>query len=144
MEKYLVGVIPSEMPSNYPLEALKAQAVAARSEAMRKVLRNRHGRYGYQLCDDVCCQTYRGASWENNVTNRAVSETNSLVIYGGGGKIVDAVYCSCCGGATQSSSDLAGWGRCENLIGVRDGKEERYGEKLDFLRSENGEYCAFW
>jgi stage II sporulation protein D len=100
IEEYLYSVVPSEMLPSWPLEALKAQAVAARSEAMSK--RGRHKADGYDFCPDVHCQSYAGVEQETAVTNLAVDETAGRVLYYKG-KVVDAIYSSCCGGHTQSN-----------------------------------------
>jgi stage II sporulation protein D len=100
LEEYLYSVVPSEMLSKWPLEALKAQAVAARSEAMSKL--GRHKADGYDFCAEVHCQSYKGVEQETAATNLAVDETRGRVLYYKG-KVVDAVYSSCCGGHTQSN-----------------------------------------
>ncbi len=100
MEEYLYGVLPSEMPSSWPQEALKAQAVAARSEAYRKI--NRHKKDGYDFCSGVHCQAYNGAKVETAATNAAIDSTTGLVaVYDG--KPIDAVYSNSCGGHTQGN-----------------------------------------
>ena len=71
VEEYLLGVVPYEMSDAFPLEALKAQAVAARTYALRKV-----GTGGsYDLVDNTNDQVYRGYQKENGNANRAVKET---------------------------------------------------------------------
>ncbi|MCG2712271.1 MAG: SpoIID/LytB domain-containing protein [Candidatus Omnitrophica bacterium] len=100
MEEYLYGVLPSEMPSSWPREALRAQAVAARSEAYRKI--NRHKEHGYDFCSGVHCQAYNGAKVETAATNAAIDSTIGLVaVYNG--KPIDAVYSNSCGGHTQGN-----------------------------------------
>ncbi|MFA6383740.1 MAG: SpoIID/LytB domain-containing protein [Candidatus Omnitrophota bacterium] len=100
LEEYLYSVVPSEMLPKWPLEALKAQAVAARSEAMSKL--RRHKKDGYNFCPEVHCQSYTGVEQETAVTNLAVDETRGRVLYHNG-KVVDAVYSNCCGGHTQDN-----------------------------------------
>ncbi len=100
MEEYLYGVLPSEMPSSWPQEALKAQAVAARSEAYRKI--NRHKADGYNFCSGVHCQAYNGAKVETAVTNAAIDSTSGLVAVHNG-QPIDAVYSNSCGGHTQGN-----------------------------------------
>ena len=106
LEEYLYGVVPSEMPSSWPKEALKAQAVAARSEALSKL--GRHQGEGFDLCDEVHCQAYRGVSQENERVNGLVDETRGQIMTFGG-KPVDALYSSACGGHTQ-----------DNIFGARE------------------------
>ena len=83
LEDYLLGVVPSEMPSSWPLEALKAQAVAARSYASAhmgpsgsKWLKSE----GYDLVPDVRDQAYKGRAAEANTTHIAVYQTQGLVL----------------------------------------------------------------
>jgi len=97
VEDYLRGVLPSEMPPSFQREALKAQAVAARTFAWAN--RGRHAKLGYDLCDSTDCQVYPGAAAENTATSEAVKETSGLVATYKG-KLISAQYCSDCGGAT--------------------------------------------
>lgn len=100
LEEYLYGVVPAEMPANWPKEALKAQAVAARSEAFKKV--GRHKDEGFDFCAEVHCQSYKGVEQETQRTNEVVDETRGeVMLYKG--KPVDALYSSNCGGHTQSN-----------------------------------------
>lgn len=100
LEEYLYGVVPSEMPASWPKEVLKAQAVAARSEAFKKL--DRHKDEGFDFCAEVHCQSYKGIEQETQRTNEAVDETRGeVMLYRG--MPVDAVYSSNCGGHTQSN-----------------------------------------
>ena len=100
MEYYLYGVLPSEMPNDWPMEALKAQTVAARSEAYRKM--GRHKAQGFDFCSEVHCQVYSGAKVETQRTNSAVDATIGIVATYKG-KPIDAVYSNSCGGHTQGN-----------------------------------------
>jgi len=115
LEKYLLSVLPSEMPANFPAEALMAQAICARSEALyKKNAIKRHAKFGYDLCDDQHCQMYRGVSWEQPGASEAVIKTaGKVVMYNR--KVCDAIYSDNCGGYTQSSSDITGWGDIKYL-----------------------------
>ncbi|RLE25262.1 MAG: hypothetical protein DRJ65_08165, partial [Acidobacteria bacterium] len=79
LERYLLGVVPAEMgPSVFPqLEALKAQAVAARTYAIAHL--GDHDDEGYDICDTPACQVYSGAGAEHSLSNRAIEETSGLV-----------------------------------------------------------------
>ncbi|MBV8201925.1 MAG: SpoIID/LytB domain-containing protein, partial [Acidobacteria bacterium] len=100
VEEYLRGVVPSEMgPEQYrQLEALKAQAVAARTYTLRNL--GEFSREGYDICATPRCQVYGGMDVEHPLSDRAVSETaGQVLIYGG--QLVDALYSSTCGGHTE-------------------------------------------
>jgi stage II sporulation protein D len=100
LEEYLYGVVPAEMPTNWPQEALKAQAVAARSESIAKL--GRHRSDGFDLCAEVHCQVYSGVEKETELGNMAVDSTRGMILEYGS-KAVDAIYSSNCGGHTQDN-----------------------------------------
>jgi stage II sporulation protein D len=100
VEEYLYGVVPAEMPSNWPLEALKTQAVSARSETMAKL--GRHKSDGFDLCAEVHCQVYSGVEKETELGNMAVDSTRGIILEYNS-KPVDAIYSSNCGGHTQDN-----------------------------------------
>ena len=104
LEDYLMGVLPPEMPDSFQPEALKAQAIAARTYAER--YRGRHADSGYDICDTVHCQVYTGSGAEKRNATKAVMETAGLVARYDG-KLIWAVYSSDCGGRTQSGDDPA-------------------------------------
>jgi stage II sporulation protein D len=98
LEDYLTGVLPAEMPADFKSEALKAQAVAARTYALAN--RGKHIGSGFDLCDDTHCQLYTGVAGEKPQTTKAVKDTTALVaVYNG--KLISAQYCGDCGGITQ-------------------------------------------
>jgi stage II sporulation protein D len=112
LEDYLRGVVPAEMPPNWPLEALKAQAVAARSY----VLAAQGDDSRYDICATVSCQVYRGASAEHSRTDEAILATRGLVLgYGGG--IARAHYHSHSGGYLASSFEV--WGHSRSYLQAR-------------------------
>jgi stage II sporulation protein D len=78
LDDYLKATLPREMPPNFHIEALKAQAVAARSFTMRRL--NRYRQWGYDLCDHAPCQVYGGVDAEDPNTNRAVEATAGEVL----------------------------------------------------------------
>ncbi len=106
MEKYLQGVVPSEMPPSWEHEAHKAQAIAARSYAIANL--GKRGKYGYDLKDTPEDQAYGGASAETSQTNDAVTETANIVIICQG-KIVPAYYSASAGGKTNTGGQV--WSR---------------------------------
>ena len=98
VEDYLASVVGSEMPESWPLAALQAQAVAARTYALAQ-----HGKAGgFDLKATVASQVYRGVESETANTLKAVESTHSLVLVHGG-KLIDAVFHSSSGGATEAS-----------------------------------------
>ena len=103
LEDYLKGVVPAEMgPKIYDeLEALKAQAVAARTYAVRNMGQFRTE--GYDICPGPACQAYVGFSGEEALSTRAVTDTAGLVMTYQG-QPIDALYTATCGGET---SDVA-------------------------------------
>jgi len=105
LESYLRGVLPAEMgPAQFPqLEALKAQAVAARTYAVAHL--GDHDDDGYDLCATPACQVYQGVGVEHRLSDRAVEETAGLIaVYGG--RPIDAMYTSTCGGHTEDAGLL--------------------------------------
>ena len=110
LEDYLKGVVPAEMgPRVYDeVEALKAQAVAARSYAVKH--RGQFAAEGYDLCASPRCQVYSGASAESPLSMRAVEETAGEVLLWKGA-VADALFTSTCGGRTENAADvMAGYG----------------------------------
>jgi len=103
IEEYLYGVVPAEMYAYYPEEALKAQAVAARTLAFKHL--NRHKKEGFDVCKQPHCQAYRGKTTETEATNRAVDATRGEVLVHKG-RIIEPFYHANCGGCLRS--DLFG------------------------------------
>ena len=118
-EEYLKGVVPSEMHQGFPLEALKAQAVAARSEAFSK-LGIVHKDDPFDICADVHCQVYSGLTKNAASTDRAVRETRGRVLWDGE-KICNAVYSAVCGGHTEDNNIVWGGEAQSYLRGGYDG-----------------------
>lgn len=118
LEDYLLGVVPGEMgPKNFPnLEALKAQAVAARSYALAQL--GAHASQGFDLCDQEHCQVYLGADGEEALASQAVTETRGeVLVYGG--KVVRAYFHSTCGGHTEAAEEVFPGEKAPYLPGVR-------------------------
>lgn len=116
MDHYLYGVVPREMPASFPMEALKAQAIAARTYTLKNI--NKHYNEGYNLCDTTHCQVYGGMDVEHVRTNEAVNVTKGKVITYNG-EIIDALYHSNSGGHTEDSVEA--WGNFfPYLVGVKD------------------------
>ncbi|MBV8858836.1 MAG: SpoIID/LytB domain-containing protein [Acidobacteria bacterium] len=107
LEEYVRGVVPNELsPGGWPeLEALKAQAVAARTYAVSNL--GRFAAEGYDLTPDTRSQVYGGRSTEHPLTDRAVSETRGRILTYKGAPI-NAVYTSTCGGRTEDGENIFG------------------------------------
>ena len=104
-DQYVYGVLNSEMNHGHPMEALKAQAIAARSFANSN--KNRHSDYGFDVCTNTHCQVYKGYSDEYKETNQAADETAGLALYYKESP-VSAYYYKNSGGYTQDIKDV--WG----------------------------------
>lgn len=105
MEDYLEGVLPFEMDPDWPLEALKAQAVVARSFAYAN--RGKFAKDGFDLTADTRSQMYRGVTAVNAAVRRAVRETRGEVL-GWHGQLLRVYYHACCGGSTENAAEA--WG----------------------------------
>lgn len=105
LEDYLTGVLGSEMPKSFPTEALKAQAIAARTYALNKKLEQ----YGqpYHLGSSVISQVYKGLDAEDPRTRDAVQSTNGLVLTWQL-QPIEAYFHSSCGGRTETGVEALG------------------------------------
>jgi stage II sporulation protein D len=103
LEQYLYGVVPSEMPASWPPEALEAQAVVARSYA----LKSRRPGAVFDVFSDVRSQVYRGVLAETTATNAAVQATRARVVTAGG-DIAQTFFFSTSGGRTASNEEAFG------------------------------------
>lgn len=120
LESYTHGVVSAEMPVHSPLEALKAQAVVARTHALFiKTVTRRHRKEGYDVCDEQHCQVYAGARAESERSRSVVEGTRGLIV-SYRGKPAHTIYSSNCGGHTQSGRDLTGWGDVPYWLGICD------------------------
>jgi stage II sporulation protein D len=144
-EEYLYSVIAGEMMPNWPIESLKAQAVIARSYLFYKTKYSEHLKDGYDICDDQHCQVYGGVGEETSNTNNAVDQTRGEILTCNG-KVINALYYSSCGGHTQGSSEVFGWGDEQYLKGVFDGNDDNIfpssSSELEYwLKSKPKAYC---
>lgn len=116
VDDYLRSVVPEEMPTDWPAEALKAQSVAARSFSLAS--RGRHAGEGYDLCTTTHCQLYTGIAAEKTASTAAVRATRGEVLTYGG-KPIEALFHTDSGGMTENSEDV--WGsHVPYLRAVRD------------------------
>lgn len=120
LEEYLRGVVPNELnPAAFgQLEALKAQAVAARTYVQRNL--GQYKNEGYDICATDTCQVYFGANTEDPLATQAVMDTRGVVATYDG-KPINALYSSTCGGRTEDA-------------------EKIFGERVPYLVSTSCEY----
>ena len=105
IEQYLYGVVPAEIEADAPIEAIKAQAVAARTYTYRNL--NRYEKWGFDLTDTVSSQVYNGYDAERATTNRAVDETKGKkMLYNG--SLAHVYYFASSGGMTANVKEV--WG----------------------------------
>lgn len=131
LESYLAGVVPNEVSPAWPDEALKAQAIAARTFALYKM--SGRTQMDYDLDDSVSSQVYGGVDSEKKSTTEAVKATEGLVAVEAG-KFIAAFYHSNCGGHTANVKDVWGGG-LDYLSGVdcgfcEQGPHARWSEEL--------------
>jgi stage II sporulation protein D len=106
LEDYVAGVLPYEMSASWPIETLKAGAIAARTYVCSSTS---HTALGFDVCATTDCQVYHGVYTgvsASNVTKAAKETAGECIYYNG--QLIDAVYHSADGGATESS--LNTWG----------------------------------
>ena len=119
MEDYLKSVVPSEISTRAPMAAVEAQAIAARTYAIKNI--DRHlKKTSYNLCDTVHCQAYFGISKEDAKHNEAIKATEGkILVYAD--TPANTVYHSNCGGYIISSQAAWGGQPVPYLIGHYDG-----------------------
>ena len=105
LEDYLRGVVAKEMPYNWSKEALKAQAVAARTFALYDKTDKKHAREGFDVCATTDCQTYGGIASETSATDNAIKATSGQIITYANEPIC-AVFHAASGGFTENSEDV--------------------------------------
>lgn len=131
LEEYLYDVVPSEMPSSYGIEALKAQAVCARSYAYNQILYNGYAQYGAHVDDSVSYQVYHNVA-STDETVRAVKETcGQVAMYEDG--VIDAYYYSTSCGVT---TDAGIWESAEEKPYIASHTVNEANEYLDLTTEE--------
>ncbi len=104
LEEYLYAVVPSEMPTAHGEEAMKVQAVCARSYAYQQLMANRYAKYGAHVDDTVNCQVYNNVA-ENHSSVYAVKDTYGKVMKYGE-SVISAFYFSTSSGYTSSIGEV--------------------------------------
>lgn len=112
VERYLMGVLPVEMHPEWPTEALKAQAVLARTFAARRLAAG--GRRDYDLIAGTIDQEFRWDAEPPARVREAVRATAGQILAERDGKVAEVTYHSCCGGRTADASEV--WGRSSPAI----------------------------
>lgn len=130
-ERLLEGLVPSEIYANSHEEALKTQAVAART-ALLSSLGMRHQAEPFLVCSTQQCQVYSGAGKSNPRTTKAVRETRGQVLFRADGKLVDARYSANSGGISENNDWIWGGPPDPALRG-----------RLDALAAKNNEWKPF-
>ena len=140
LDEYLYGVVSGEMPAKYEKEALKAQAVVARTFTLYKMVQNTSKHKGADICDDSnCCQAWiskenRLAKWEDSVKeeywNKIVSSVNEtqgkIITYDG--KPINAFFHSNSSGSTESPINVWGGSGYPYLQSVQTSGEDAYSQ----------------
>ena len=134
LEDYVKGVVPHEMSNSWPIEALKAQAVAARSYALS--LGVKHSDRHFDICDNTHCQAYSGQTRAGSNSDAAVEQTaGQVVLYNN--EVAETFYYSSNGGASESSSTVWGGNQTAHpyLVGKVDPYEAASGVTNDYTKT---------
>ena len=139
-DEYLYGVVSSEMPVDYEIEALKAQAIVSRTYTLYQIINGGNKHEGADICDDfACCQAWiskedRFSKWEEekrednwNKIIKAVNETSGKIITYEG-KPIDAFFHSNSGGITEVVSNVWGDRDLPYLQSVETNGESEYNQ----------------
>lgn len=103
VEDYVKGVIPYEMSPSWPIEAQKAGAITARTYVMANL--NKHNSLGFDVCNTIDCQVYRGTTGATSTSDSAVDGTaGQYLVYQG--SLCETYYYSSNGGATENSENV--------------------------------------
>lgn len=146
LDAYLVCVVIAEMPAEFEVEALKAQAVAARTCTLKCVWDGRKHTAGAICTDSACCQAYMteaayeadGGTQENldKIRNAVLSTAGQVLTYKG--ELIDATYFSCSGGRTEDA--VAVWGAevpyLQSVISPGEEQAQPYSQTVTFTGGE--------
>ena len=138
VEEYLYGVVPSEMPASYEMEALKCQAVCARSYAYCQMKSFAYPEYSAHVDDSVSFQVYAN-SGEKDSTIQAVDATINQKLRYGGEVVITYYYSTSCGKTTSIEAwgtDLAEHNRYLCGVAVQNAEGKDYEEQLPWYRWE--------
>lgn len=104
IDKYIAGVVEAESGPSAHIEFYKAQALLARTYALGHL--QRHEGEGFNLCDEVHCQVYKGKSTKNPDILKATRDTKGQVVVGMDGELIVGAFHANCGGQTANSGDV--------------------------------------
>lgn len=104
-DQMLCGLVPAEIFTSAPAEALKAQSVAARGQLLAKI-GTRHNIDPYLICSSQHCQVYSGVGSEHPRTTQAVRVTRGQILVDAQGRLADTVYSASCGGFSESNEHV--------------------------------------
>ena len=147
LEGYIIGVVLAEMPTEFELDALMAQAVVARSYAYKNMLKSKHSK-GDLCTNSECCQAYLSQeaylnaggdpAMLNKVAETVRKTSEQILTYEG--QIIDATYFSCSGGRTEAA--YAVWGSdVPYLQSVDSPGEENASHYTDTLQFSTSDFC---
>ncbi len=137
LEEYLYSVVPSEMPASYPLEALKAQAVCARTYAYRHMMHSGIAGFGAHVDDSAGYQVYNNIA-ENAQTTKAVKETAGSLLYYGDELCGSYYYSTSCGFGTDADVWKSGGSEDTSYLQAkRIGEEEGEYSGEEITKEEN-------
>ena len=140
IDEYLYGVVSSEMPASYDIEALKAQAVVARTYTIYQIKNSKGKHDNADICDNfACCQAWiskddrlnkwsegeRDANWQK-IVNAVDSTQGKVITYNG--EVIDAFFHSNSGGITETASNVWGGQNFPYLKSVETSGEDEYSE----------------
>lgn len=136
LEDYLHGVLPGEMSASFPLEALKAQAIAARTFFLYNFNRV-HSDDPFDACADVHCQVYVGSGKSDDKIEKAIRETRGLVLQHNG-ELCSTPFSAMCGGHTEHSGNVWSGETLPHLTGVFDlDHPEQFESRFDLSQEAN-------
>lgn len=148
LEEYVFGVVLAEMPAEFELEALKAQAVVARTYTGKKMSNSKHN--NADICtDSTCCQAYMddesyllaGGTEENLQKVRSAVESTAGEVLTYQGELIEATYFSCSGGKTEDAAAV--WGAdVPYLQSVASPGEEKAAHYTDTVRFTTKEFSS--
>jgi SpoIID/LytB domain protein len=140
LDLYLRGVVPAEMPASWPKEALRAQAIAARSYAVRRL----HPTTGsYDLTDGTSSQVYLGREREAAATNAAIADTAGVVVKSGS-SVANTLFHSTAGGATEHNENVFVSSTGATLAGPVSYLRGRPDTRPDGTPYDDGSPYAYW